>query len=218
MKVCSSCGNAKAYDAFARRSSAPDGHASYCRECQAIYTKVWREKNAARIKETKAADYAANRSSRRAQQAEYRTSNPELIAEGKKRWRQENAEANREYWRRYRAANHEAIREYNEKWKTAHPETYRGVVAHSNNVRREAIKSGMTSRELRDWLSYQLMSCAYCHVDCALDFHIDHFVPIARGGTHEHENLRIACPTCNLRKNSRDPYEFMESLRVASFI
>lgn len=213
MKLCISCGIVKEFVTFARRSSAPDGHASYCRECQAVYTKVWREKNAVRVREAKATDYQANRETVRAQHAEYRKANKASIAESKKRWRQGRGEAEREYWRRYRAANREAIKRYEEKWKGANPATYRGIVAHSNNARREAVKSGMTSRELRDWLSYQLMKCAYCLADCALDFHIDHFVPLARGGKHEHENLRIACPTCNLSKSARDPYEFTESLR-----
>ncbi len=32
--------------------------------------------------------------------------------------------------------------------------------------------------------------------------HMDHVVPIARGGLHCAENLRPACPTCNLRKRT----------------
>jgi len=40
------------------------------------------------------------------------------------------------------------------------------------------------------------------------DYHVDHRVPIARGGSNGPENLVIACPDCNRRKNAQMPHEF----------
>jgi hypothetical protein len=34
-------------------------------------------------------------------------------------------------------------------------------------------------------------------------FHLEHFVPISRGGITELSNLAWACPGCNLRKSNR---------------
>jgi hypothetical protein len=34
-------------------------------------------------------------------------------------------------------------------------------------------------------------------------FHLEHVVPLSRGGTTELENLAWACPGCNLRKSDR---------------
>lgn len=34
-------------------------------------------------------------------------------------------------------------------------------------------------------------------------FHIDHIVPLARGGTNDSANLQLLCETCNLRKGSK---------------
>ena len=34
-------------------------------------------------------------------------------------------------------------------------------------------------------------------------FHLEHIVPISRGGVTELENLAWACPGCNLRKSDR---------------
>lgn len=38
--------------------------------------------------------------------------------------------------------------------------------------------------------------------------HIDHIIPLAKGGVHAVENLCCSCADCNLRKNARLPHEF----------
>jgi hypothetical protein len=45
--------------------------------------------------------------------------------------------------------------------------------------------------------------CAYCGVKC--DTEIDHFQPIAKGGTHVLSNLLPACHYCNAKKRDHDP-------------
>ncbi len=35
------------------------------------------------------------------------------------------------------------------------------------------------------------------------DLHIDHVVPVSRGGLTEPENLQTLCAPCNLRKGNR---------------
>lgn len=53
--------------------------------------------------------------------------------------------------------------------------------------------------------------CWYCGLEPLLfahDWEIDHDVPIARGGTSELANLRLACRTCNRRKHTQTGAEF----------
>lgn len=38
-------------------------------------------------------------------------------------------------------------------------------------------------------------------------YHIDHFIPLAKGGTNDPGNLRLACPACNLRKSAKHPQD-----------
>jgi 5-methylcytosine-specific restriction endonuclease McrA len=45
--------------------------------------------------------------------------------------------------------------------------------------------------------------CAYC--GSAGDLHMDHFLPISRGGPHTLGNLLPACGRCNINKGSHDP-------------
>jgi 5-methylcytosine-specific restriction endonuclease McrA len=34
-------------------------------------------------------------------------------------------------------------------------------------------------------------------------FHIDHIVPVSRGGSNRDDNLCVACAPCNLRKSAK---------------
>jgi 5-methylcytosine-specific restriction endonuclease McrA len=45
--------------------------------------------------------------------------------------------------------------------------------------------------------------CHMCKRKCSgTNLHIDHVIPLSRGGTHTLENLRVACATCNMSKRA----------------
>lgn len=49
--------------------------------------------------------------------------------------------------------------------------------------------------------------CGVCHI-CDRpadpeDWHLEHVVPLARGGNHSYANTRVSHPVCNLRKGAR---------------
>lgn len=51
--------------------------------------------------------------------------------------------------------------------------------------------------------------CRWCGEDTRPRVrHIDHVIPLARGGADSVENLCVACPDCNMRKGSKLPEEF----------
>ena len=45
--------------------------------------------------------------------------------------------------------------------------------------------------------------CPVCNLLLSVPVHIDHKIPLARGGTHAEENLQLLHARCNLRKGSR---------------
>lgn len=53
--------------------------------------------------------------------------------------------------------------------------------------------------------------CALCDVSIAEKSHLDHIMPLARGGRHVPENLQLLCPPCNLHKSDRDPAAFIKA-------
>ena len=51
--------------------------------------------------------------------------------------------------------------------------------------------------------------CAFCYRALGDGIvHLDHIVPLARGGLLDDSNLQVLCPQCNRRKADKDPIQF----------
>lgn len=49
--------------------------------------------------------------------------------------------------------------------------------------------------------------CVYCR-QMLHKYHIDHKLPVSRGGTNDIANLQLLCPRCNMRKSRMTHEEF----------
>lgn len=49
-------------------------------------------------------------------------------------------------------------------------------------------------------LCMQDARCIYCN-EIMDKYHIDHKIPVSKGGTNELHNLQLLCPTCNMKKS-----------------
>jgi 5-methylcytosine-specific restriction endonuclease McrA len=60
-------------------------------------------------------------------------------------------------------------------------------------------------RWLRGWIiDRDDATCYLCGLSCwPHEIHIDHVVPVSRGGDDHPSNLRVACRTCNMRKGKK---------------
>jgi 5-methylcytosine-specific restriction endonuclease McrA len=159
-------------------------------------SRSWRANNAENVAQSKRSARSRNREKISQQEREYRIRNPDARKSILKSWRMRNVARIAEYEKSYRAANKERLRAYNSTRKA---------------IRRSIEEAGIGLGTLLGWVKAQPKICFYCVTDCAESFHVDHFVPLAKGGAHVLTNLRIACAPCNLRKNARDPLEFMEA-------
>jgi len=82
----------------------------------------------------------------------------------------------------------------------------RNIIAVPDKSRRNKNISKKIVRTLHDIQSGQ---CAYCDQELT-NYHIEHIVPIAGGGTNEIKNLVLACPRCNLKASSLYFHSFIE--------
>ena len=58
------------------------------------------------------------------------------------------------------------------------------------------------------------ITCHYCRKEIPpVERTVDHYIPLARGGSHSRENLVAACAACNQKKSATMPDEFLKSLR-----
>lgn len=98
----------------------------------------------------------------------------------------------------------EQVRRYRQN----HPEKVREFAS-----RRKSRKHGRLPRGTVSGLfAAQKGRCAICRVSIRPGYHLDHIMPLARGGKHVKSNLQLLCPPCNLRKSDRDPIVHMQSL------
>lgn len=73
-----------------------------------------------------------------------------------------------------------------------------------------------TADDLREIFEAQKGRCAYCKTNLrklpTRQRHLDHIVPVAKGGTNVRSNLQFCCRPCNLRKNKKDPIKFAQEM------
>lgn len=64
------------------------------------------------------------------------------------------------------------------------------------------------SADIQALLTSQRFRCWWCGALVSDDYHVDHRVPLSRGGTSDLGNLCASCPSCNLKKHDKMPWEF----------
>lgn len=82
----------------------------------------------------------------------------------------------------------------------AHPE-----VARRHGAKRRALKHNAFVEHVEPLVVLELDDgvCGICGEDVnPFDFHVDHAIPLVRGGEHSYANAQVAHPVCNLRKNA----------------
>lgn len=101
-------------------------------------------------------------------------------------------------------------------WRRNNPEKDRVI-----RMKRRAAKVGspeqFTASELKALLDKQEYICAnpFCRCDLLkIKKHLDHKIPLSRGGTNGIANLQYLCAPCNLQKNKRTNDEWMELLSL----
>lgn len=182
-----------------------------------LYRATHKEQQTARGK----AWYRANKEAHAVIMKAYRDSHKPEQAALSKAWYEDHKEAHQAACRRYQAVNADKISEHNRayyranrelaltraaEWQAANPEKRK--VHHAN---RRARSVGRLSLGLPTLLlSEQGGKCCYCFVDLTTTgYHMDHWVPLAQGGSNDDDNIVLACPACNMKKSARMPMVFM---------
>lgn len=119
----------------------------------------------------------------------------------KKKYNDEQREYRIEYYKR--KPRFERCREYSKRYRKEHPDYRR-----KNNINRRArIKNseGNTSTiEINECLLFFNYECAYSGVPLTEGHHLDHIIPISKGGSSDIHNLVPCLPTINLQKSIKD--------------
>ncbi len=190
-----------------------------CRLCGIAYNREYVKKNAVRLAAYRKEKYGADIEESRRKMREYAKTHPSD-------WYQRNRERARasdraQYWAdpekyrektaRWRAANPEKAKladkrakeirpEYRKNWRKKNPEKYK-----AESLRRRvrlSVGPVATADEIKARVEYCGGKCVYCG---GAYEHLDHFVPLAKGGSNRASNLVPSCEKCNLAKAAKKP-------------
>lgn len=152
----------------------------------------------------------------------WRTANPDKEAESRlysvREWTKRNPERKRQLAQRSNAkpevSANNVLRA--RRWAVANPDRANELRQISNRNRRSAKKGAEgrhTTSDITALLQRQKYKCAECSTSVRMKSfrHIDHIVPLSRGGSNWPTNLQVLCPPCNLKKAAKDPIDFARS-------
>jgi 5-methylcytosine-specific restriction endonuclease McrA len=75
-----------------------------------------------------------------------------------------------------------------------------------------AAEGSHTPDEIKELIRRQKGRCAYCSKSIRKGYHVDHVIPLARGGSNWITNIAMACARCNTSKGATDPIVFAQRL------
>lgn len=199
-KACHRCKEILPVDSFYRRADAADGRQYSCKSCTAKLLNAWKNKNPEKAKAANRARVLREKEKGYPRSSAWRSKNRERV----------NATAMKSYWKN---RNHRLI--VMKKWRTENPEKMKALkkAYRKNNrpvvlawlMRRRARKAQApgysTAEQIQARVDYYGGKCYLCRI--APYEHIDHVIPIAKGGTNWPANLRPACAICNMKKHDK---------------
>lgn len=143
--------------------------------------------------------------------AEYTATHTEQIADTKRNWRRNNPDKVKKHksdsQKRNRASANARVKRHYQKY----PERALEHV-HARRARKLSNGGRYTAADIDLQLRSQRGLCWWCNAPLIGGYHIDHRIPLSRGGSNNPENLCLTCPTCNLSKNNKLPHEWTDRL------
>jgi len=206
-KQCTKCKEWKqaTNEFFGKKNKSSLGLVSQCRNCVCEKTREWCKANPERHKENK-------RKWKKTEQArekgrKWYEENRKRIIEKNRKWVKANPELAKEKNRKWREGNLDRAKELTRKWRKENPKK---LLAYNQN--RRALKANAaghaTVEQIKSRFQYHENRCYYCG-DSESGLHVEHRIPLSRGGSNWPSNLVPACQSCNFSKHTKTEKEFI---------
>jgi 5-methylcytosine-specific restriction endonuclease McrA len=191
-KKCTSCGVNKLLTEFYRNKNFADGLSYKCKLCSKAYGQDPVNKDHAN--QLRREKYAKD---------------PTKVKASNKRNHINHREQHNENARVYYANHVEQFSAYNKQYRKDNADS----ITLRNQRRRHSLQQFpiIQQNEINQLMENYNYQCFYCHIEVkrGINLHLDHKLPLSRGGSHTIDNLVPACQTCNLKKGTKTVEEFL---------
>lgn len=166
-----------------------------CKPCKRARMAARHAANKERMNAISRAYYEANRDARRAYNAAWRVANPEKERASGAAWRAANKERKSANGAAWYAANKGLFRIYN----------------HNRRARKRESGGKLSPGLSAKLFKLQKGKCACgCKQPLGDNYHLDHIMPLALGGSNTNDNIQLLRQRCNNQKSAKHPVEFMQ--------
>lgn len=132
--------------------------------------------------------------------AEYRKNHRDAAVARSKKWIRDHPERARDTRAAWRKSNPGAMRKYQERYMA---------------TKATCLDEPFSLTDVTDYLKRQNNRCYWCCVALGKNYHVDHIIPLSKGGSNGASNVRPACGPCNLTKHNKNPMDFALQLMGA---
>jgi 5-methylcytosine-specific restriction endonuclease McrA len=219
-KRCSKCSEEKVLTEFNRHSGRKDGFATECKQCKHAIDKSYANTHKEALKDYMAGYYATHKE-------ELLQGNRERYQENRSEYLAQQREYRAEHLGEIRArdrARHWTRRDIDIARAAAWSREHRDYVIAQCKARYQANKSRALGDAVKRYLKRKGLSesqfvsdvdrraiydrdggmCQLCHEPVDYDaMHLDHIIPLSKGGTHEPGNVQTAHGFCNRKKAAK---------------
>jgi 5-methylcytosine-specific restriction endonuclease McrA len=177
-------------------------------ERQRQYYKQYHEEHRERILVQNKERYEKNKELHLARMKKWHDAHKEEVAIYHKKWQHANPDKRRAIRFRYNEANRENVNAKSRRWNAEH-QWLRKLYTQKYRARKRGNGGSFTLNDLNKLFVEQDGRCFYCD-KILVDTHIEHRIPLSRGGTNYIENIALSCAKCNLSKGTMTDKEFLE--------
>jgi hypothetical protein len=196
-----------------------------CLECRNLIEKKWYDGNRDKLRKKwkrQSVRHRIENPERIKKNNKWELANPAKVAARIRKWRQNNPERFGIQQKRWRDANPEKIAKKNKRYKAKHAERLRPIAiarttqwrennpdqlrvnSEARRARKQKAPGSHTVEQIKALLESQNWQCVGCGRPLRQKRHLDHKIPLSRGGSNDISNLQWLCPSCNCSKHNKD--------------